>query len=205
MRLTLSSRSPWNTEYLTTEKGVVYNVYSPLTHGTRIIAICRPTPSTGSSTEAEIVAEIEWHSFRTSKIRIMGQEWPVDTFFRRKKKGLGLLIGRCASTILLDLVLTWTIDIEIAFSLHLMGRIMCGRWVCRAARFDCLVYILIFPNRPLRAAAREGRKRPGRSHYCAIQASHSGLSLLREAEVVPGHSAGRGTYSGLHCSHFHLH
>ena len=170
MHLTLSSRSPWNTEYFTPEKETVYNVYSPLTLGTRIVTICRPTPSTGSSTEPDIVAEIEWHSFRTSKIRFLGQEWPVDAFFR--KKGLGLLIGRCASTILLDLILTWTIDIEIAFSLHLMERIMCGSWVCRAARFDCLVCILIFPNRPLRAAACEGREWPGRSHYCAVYASH---------------------------------
>ena len=96
MRLTLSNRSPWNTEYFNVEKEVVYNVYSPLTVGTRVITICRPTPATGSSNAAEVVAEIEWHSIRTSKIRFLGQERPVDEFFL--KKGLGLAIGKYGFT-----------------------------------------------------------------------------------------------------------
>lgn len=124
MRLTLSNRSPWNTEYFNEEKEVVYNVYAPATLGTRVITICRPTPATGPSIEAEVVAEIEWHTFRTSKIRFLGQEWPVDAFFR--KRGIGLMIGRYGSRDLLCRILTLTIVVETECSPRLTGKTTCG-------------------------------------------------------------------------------
>jgi len=77
--------SPWDAEYFTQEKKALYIVYSL---GTSVITICRPA----FSNVAEIVGQIEYHDIRTSKICILGQEWHVDAFFR--KKGFGFLTGR---------------------------------------------------------------------------------------------------------------
>ncbi|KAF8162634.1 hypothetical protein B0H34DRAFT_692229 [Crassisporium funariophilum] len=96
MHLYLSSPTPWNTTYCTESGQVIYKSDAPLKLGARPITIKRirpsitpPTAGTDNTLRDHFahLAEIEYHSFRNSRIRYAEVDVPVNEFF--KKQGWG--------------------------------------------------------------------------------------------------------------------
>jgi len=96
MQLYLSAEYPWNTNYCTEEGQVIYKVESdgPMY---RTMKISRITPSkinTEATDEDEALrdtfaqlGEIDYHTFRISRIRYGEQDTPVDEYFRKGEMG----------------------------------------------------------------------------------------------------------------------
>ncbi|KAF8162639.1 hypothetical protein B0H34DRAFT_692261 [Crassisporium funariophilum] len=97
MHLYLTSHSPWNTTYRTESGQTMYKTDAPIRIATRPMTIFRvrpsltpPTPGTDTDTDDALqdhfahLAEIEYHTFRTSRIRYGEIDMSVNKFFKRQ-------------------------------------------------------------------------------------------------------------------------
>jgi len=97
MQLYLSAEYPWNTNYCTEAGQVIYKVESngPAYRTMKVSRIIPSKINAELATDEDEalrdtfahLGEIEYHTFRTSRIRCGEQDTPVDEYFRKGEMG----------------------------------------------------------------------------------------------------------------------